>query len=187
MIVFSHPCCTLSGDLYENQASAFQLRTKVKCKARLPNKIATLLAHNQASMEIFPSDLSIETAGIVPQELAEQILPEALAYASLHGILMGDKSVESSGRVPGTGLVHAPISLLPCSFFRRHFKQAVELAPLFNQLVDNISKDYNFLQDSLSRTKKADTFTARLLDIHDLVLQEGIKQVRFQHTAFLVV
>ncbi|KAI5081753.1 hypothetical protein GOP47_0001496 [Adiantum capillus-veneris] len=89
---------------------------------------------------------------------------------------MGDKSVESSGRIPGTGLVHAPLSLLPSSFYTRHFKQAVELGPLFNKLVDDISRDDKFLQESLSRTREADAFTARLLDIHTLVLQEGIKQ-----------
>lgn len=133
-------------------------------------------AHNPPSMEFYPSDLSVESSGVVPEELAKQIVPEALAWASLHGIVMGDKSVESSGTIPGTGLVHAPISLLPSPFLEEHYKQAVELAPLFNELVDRVSMDHKFLQDSLSRTKQADYFTARLLEIHSLVLHEGIKQ-----------
>lgn len=127
-------------------------------------------------MEFFKSDLSVETGGIVPQELAEQIVSEAVAWASLHGILMGDKSIENSGKVPGTGLIHAPISLLPSPFPGEHFKQALELAPLFNELIDRVSMDDEFLQEALSRTKSADTFTARLLDIHSIVMHEGVKQ-----------
>lgn len=176
MIILSCPCQTPFGTSYKKGAPAFAVGTKGRCKASLSYSAAILSARSQASMEVFPSDLSIETAGIVPQELAEQILPEALAWASLHGIVMGDRSVENSGTIPGTGLVHAPLSLLPSSFLRKHFKQAVELAPLFNELVDKVSKDDKFLQESLSRTRRADAFTARLLDIHSLVLKEGIKQ-----------
>lgn len=124
----------------------------------------------------FPSDLSAETAGIVPQELAEQIVCEALAWASLHGLVIGDKAVEDSGKIPGVGLVHAPISLLPSPFTEKHFKQAIEVAPLFNELVDRVSMDGKFLQEALWRTSKADTFTAKLLDIHSMVMREEVKQ-----------
>lgn len=48
-------------------------------------------------------------------------------------------------------MVHAPFALLPMAFPESHWKQASELAPIFNELVDRVSLDAKFLQDSLSR------------------------------------
>lgn len=55
--------------------------------------------------------------------------------------------------MPGVGLVHAPVSLLPMPFPESHWKQACEVAPIFNELVDRVSLDSEFLQESLSRLK----------------------------------
>lgn len=60
-------------------------------------------------------------------------------------------NLQRSGTVPGVGMVQAPFSLLPASFPKDHFKQACELAPIFNELFDRVSLDAKFLQDSLSR------------------------------------
>lgn len=59
--------------------------------------------------------------------------------------------MQRSGKVPGVGMVHAPVSLLPMSFPSSHWKQACEVAPIFNELVDRVSLDGKFLQESLSR------------------------------------
>lgn len=48
-------------------------------------------------------------------------------------------------------MVHAPFALLPMTFPLSHFKQACEVAPIFNELIDRVSLDGKFLQDSLSR------------------------------------
>lgn len=53
--------------------------------------------------------------------------------------------------MPGVGMVHAPFALFPMFFPETHWKQACELAPIFNELVDRVSLDGKFLQDSLSR------------------------------------
>ncbi|XP_010255817.1 PREDICTED: glutathione synthetase, chloroplastic-like isoform X2 [Nelumbo nucifera] len=103
-------------------------------------------------------------------KLLQQLVYDALVWSSLHGLVVGDRSVQRSGTVPGVGMVHAPFALLPMSFPRSHWQQACELAPLFNELVDRVSLDGKFLQDSLSRTKKVDAFTHRLLDIHSKML-----------------
>lgn len=58
---------------------------------------------------------------------------------------------QRSGTVPGVGLVHAPFSLLPTHLPESHWRQACELAPIFNELVDRVSLDGDFLQDSLSK------------------------------------
>lgn len=48
-------------------------------------------------------------------------------------------------------MTHAPISLLPTQFPESYWKQACEVAPIFNELVDRVSLDAKFIQDSLSR------------------------------------
>lgn len=112
----------------------------------------------------------------IDSELLQKLVYDALVWSSLHGLVVGDRNVQRSGSTPGVGLVHAPIALLPYSFPESHWKQACELAPIFNELVDRVSLDGEFLQDTLSRTKKADAFTSRLLDIHSKMLQIGKKE-----------
>ncbi|KAL5995822.1 Glutathione synthetase [Asimina triloba] len=104
-------------------------------------------------------------------EMLQELVADALVWSSLHGLVVGDKTVQRSGMVPGVGLVHAPISLLPTPFPENRWRQACELAPIFNELVDRVSLDGKFLQDSLSRTKKVDAFTSKLLDIHSKMLE----------------
>ncbi|KAG6585761.1 Glutathione synthetase, chloroplastic, partial [Cucurbita argyrosperma subsp. sororia] len=112
----------------------------------------------------------------IDQELLKKMVYDALVWSSLHGLVVGDKSVKRSGKVPGVGLVHAPIALLPGLFPETHWKQACELVSIFNELVDRVSLDGKFLQESLSRTKKVDAFTSRLLDIHSNMLQIDKKE-----------
>ncbi|KAG6402182.1 hypothetical protein SASPL_139057 [Salvia splendens] len=108
--------------------------------------------------------------------LLKKIAYDALVWSSLRGLLVGDRASQESGTVPGVGLVHAPISLLPMPFQESHYKQACEVAPIFNELVDRVSLDSNFLQESLARTKKVDAFTSRLLDIHAKMLDMNKKE-----------
>lgn len=49
------------------------------------------------------------------------------------------------------GMVHAPFALLPLSFPESYYCQTCELAPIFNELIDCVSLDRNFIQDSLTR------------------------------------
>lgn len=65
--------------------------------------------------------------------------------------MFGCLKLQRSGKVPGVGLVHAPFALLPVPFPESHWTQACELAPIFSELVDRVSLDGKFLQDSLSR------------------------------------
>ncbi|KAL6989621.1 Glutathione synthetase [Sarracenia purpurea var. burkii] len=116
----------------------------------------------------------------IDPELIQRLVYDALVWSSLHGLVVGDKSAQRSGKLPGVGLVHAPFALLPMSFPESSWRQACELAPIFNELVDRVSLDGKFLQDSLSRTKKADAFTSRLLDLHSKMLENDKKEeIRF--------
>lgn len=47
--------------------------------------------------------------------------------------------------------MHAPFALLPTSFPETHWRQACDLASIFNELVDRVSLDAQFLQDTLSK------------------------------------
>lgn len=66
-------------------------------------------------------------------------------------LLFGSYKSQRSGKVPGVGLVHAPFALLPMPFPENQWRQAVELTPIFSELVDRVSLDGKFLQESLSR------------------------------------
>lgn len=112
----------------------------------------------------------------LPKELAEEVVREALVWASLHGAVVGNKSHERSGISPGVGIVHVPLALLPTAFSRPAFTQALDLAIHYNTLVDRVSQDSRFLHEALAQTRKADSFTARIMDIYDKVLAEGITQ-----------
>ncbi|KAF7137306.1 hypothetical protein RHSIM_Rhsim07G0179200 [Rhododendron simsii] len=125
----------------------------------------------------------------IDPELIQRLAYDALVWSSIHGLVVGDKSVPRSGKVPGVGLVHAPIALLPLSFPESHWKQACEVSPIFNELIDRVSLDGEFLQDSLSRvrvcallsgwncrTKMVDAFTSRLMDIHSQMLENGKRE-----------
>ncbi|KAL3838154.1 hypothetical protein ACJIZ3_022745 [Penstemon smallii] len=112
----------------------------------------------------------------IKPNLIQKMSYDALVWSSLHGLLVGDRASEKSGKVPGVGLVHAPVSLLPMLFPESNWKQACEVAPIFNELVDRVSLDGKFLQESLSRTKKVDAFTSRLLDIHAKMLDMNKKE-----------
>lgn len=126
---------------------------------------------DESSVKNLMSDLHT-----IDSELLHKLVYDALVWSSLHGLVVGDRNVQRSGLTPGVGMVHAPFALLPNSFPESHWKQACELAPIFNELVDRVSLDGKFLQDTLSRTKKVDAFTSRLLDIHSRMLQIGKKE-----------
>ncbi|CAL4899835.1 unnamed protein product [Urochloa decumbens] len=112
----------------------------------------------------------------VPTGMVDELVEEALVWCSQHGLIVGDRNHPRSGKAPGVGLLHAPFSLLPVSFPRFYWDQALELAPLFNELVDRVSLDVEFLQQTLARTKLVDLFTKRLLDIHSEMVELNKKE-----------
>ncbi|NP_001313214.1 glutathione synthetase, chloroplastic [Nicotiana tabacum] len=112
----------------------------------------------------------------IDPKLLQKLSYDALVFCSLRGLVVGDRNSERSGTVPGVGMVHAPVALLPMSFPESQWNQACEVAPIFNELVDRVSQDGEFLQQSLSRTKKVDPFTSRLLEIHSKMLQINKKE-----------
>ncbi|XP_073100259.1 glutathione synthetase, chloroplastic isoform X1 [Elaeis guineensis] len=141
----------------------------VPSSSLLPQRCGKSDELEEAHDETAPGPRSVSRN--IPSGLLEKLVYDALVWCSLHGLVVGDKGVQRSGTDPGIGLVHAPFALLPMPFPKGHWRQACELAPIFNELVDRVSLDGKFLQDSLSRTKEVDAFTSRLLDIHSKILE----------------
>lgn len=139
---------------------------------------ASCVAAEPAVMEDFTASggQQIGPVDSFPNWVAEEVVQEALVWATLHGAVVGDKSNDRSGTSPGVGTVHVPLSLLPKPFPRQAFSQAQDLATYYNTLVDNVSQDPQFLRAALAQTRTADSFTARLMDIYDQMLVEGITQ-----------
>ncbi|NXS26626.1 GSHB synthetase, partial [Pomatostomus ruficeps] len=74
---------------------------------------------------------------------------------------------------------YAPFTLLPSAVPRALFEQAYAVQQDFNLLVDAISRNKEFLEQTLASTIKVDDFTARLFRIYAQVLEEGLAQTVF--------
>ncbi|KAI3979675.1 hypothetical protein MKX01_013770 [Papaver californicum] len=141
----------------------------------VPNPYITISPCKSKSLSSSTFIPTIST-NIIPQNFLLKI-PTTMSNHSSPSNLTVKCGGGKSGTVPGGGTVHAPFALLPLPFPKSHREQACELAPVFNELVDRVSLDGKFLQDSLSRTKKVDAFTSRLLDIHSKMLELNKKEV----------
>ncbi|ONM27314.1 Nodulin homeobox [Zea mays] len=142
----------------------------------------------KAPLGVAPVEEGAGTPG--QQAVLGQMVEDAAVWCAVHGLVVGDRANQRSGTVPGVGLVHAPFSLLLARFPASFFNQACELAPIFNELVDRVSLDGEFLQAALSRqvlnsihwillvpiTKQVDEFTSRLLEIHDKMMSINKKE-----------
>lgn len=57
------------------------------------------------------------------------------------------------------GIVHAPLTVMPSTFPRASFEKAKQAATLFNTLIDRVSQDSDYLQETLALAAKYDDFT----------------------------
>ncbi|XP_058418827.1 glutathione synthetase isoform X3 [Diceros bicornis minor] len=105
------------------------------------------------------------------EELARQAVDRALA----EGVLLRTAREPSSSNV----VSYAPFTLFPSLVPSALLEQAYAVQMDFNLLVDAVSQDAAFLEQTLSSTIKRDDYTARLFDIHKQVLKEGVAQTVF--------
>uniref|UniRef100_A0A0K0EL02 Glutathione synthetase n=1 Tax=Strongyloides stercoralis TaxID=6248 RepID=A0A0K0EL02_STRER len=105
-------------------------------------------------------------------KLFKTIIDEAKDYAVVHGnILRLSTSKDSSDIVQ-----HAPITLLPSPFPKNLYLQAHQIQPIMNKLYFKISLDYQFIKLSLNCVLEIDDFTKKLMNIYDIIINEGIRQ-----------
>lgn len=105
------------------------------------------------------------------EELAQQAIDRALA----EGVLLRSAKNPSSSDV----VTYAPFTLFPSPVPSTLLEQAYAVQMDFNILVDAVSQNSAFLEQTLSSTIKKDEYTARLFDIYKQVLKEGIAQTVF--------
>jgi len=103
----------------------------------------------------FPFDLDPNTVASLSQT--------ASSFSSANGIQVERRKEESDDTV----FEGAPISLLPNAYPQQAFRQAQDLAPAFNELVDRISRNGKFLEETLGGGVSAmDPFTAKILELY---------------------
>lgn len=107
-------------------------------------------------------------------------------YAMTHGIIYGAKpqlitnslpiSTSTGSTVPNTIIpviptltIHAPITLFPYYYPSKSFQKAMILGPIFNNLMDKISRNHQWLNHVLASTAESDEFTSKLLDLMNIV------------------
>ncbi|XP_053552989.1 glutathione synthetase [Bombina bombina] len=109
------------------------------------------------------------------KDLLTELEAIAIDKALLQGVLMRTKDRPNSSEVVN----FAPFTLLPSPVPRALFEQAKQVQEDFNVLVDRISQNPFFLEQTLSSTIKVDDFIERLFRIHREVQSEGLAQSVF--------
>jgi glutathione synthetase len=142
--------------------SSFRLALFTTCICILRSPIAT------AALPIAAATTALKPPLMNDHPLPlEQLAAQATSYASANGVQVEKKHAETT---KGTYFECAPMSLLPNAYPRSAFDQAQTLAPAFNLLVDRISRNGDFLQQTLGGgVADADPFTAKLLDLYQQI------------------
>lgn len=110
-----------------------------------------------------------------------KLTSHANSYAAAHGLQVEVKDSST----PSSSYQCAPISLLPNAFPAQAFQDAKTLAPYFNTLVDRISKDGDFLTETLGGgVVSNDAYTKKLLELYtDIYMNDTSGKPNFAKTA----
>lgn len=120
------------------------------------------------------SSSAITVPGIATQTLSN-LVEYATSFGAAHGLQVELRDSSSSSptnnnidnNTHNRGYITAPISLLPQAYPSLQFRMATLLAAPFNILVDRISNDATFLQETLSDVRNVDEYTGKLLDLYE--------------------
>ncbi len=121
---------------------------------------------------------SVTTALSANQKMSDLLPLETLAahansYASANGVQIERKRSDDPRN---TYFECAPISLLPNAYPKEAFAKAQSVAADFNELVDRVSRDADFLERTLGGgVAKMDPFTAQILKLYKQVYVDGDK------------
>ncbi|CCI47249.1 unnamed protein product [Albugo candida] len=102
----------------------------------------------------------------ISTEMLVNLKEEAISYALAHGLTFGREHL----------FTHIPLTILPVPFPLQEFHHGIILSPLYGKLVDLVSRDINWLHDTLTSVVEDDSFTLRLLELSKSVHSEGILQ-----------
>ena len=139
-------------------AFIFPTRRTVKSKTRLQTSKAKLGDDGTTmSNPVVPHNIDPRTL--------QQLVEYATSFSAANGLQVEVRDETKGGKNPS--YITAPISLLPQSYPSSQFERAKSLAAPFNELVDRISRDGSFLQETLKDVRDVDEYTGKLLDLYE--------------------
>lgn len=94
-------------------------------------------------------------------------------WCGCHGLLYADSQSKEQNMYTWRA---APLSLLPLPYPYKAYKYVKDLQPIINKLIDKLSRDKDFLVDTLNVIARTDDFTNRLLQIYEEVDDSVIKE-----------
>jgi len=135
----------------------------------LPQSIKTHSTSNSILQSTtLPDDIMSSSSAVDVPNISKATLETLVEYASSFSAANGlQVEVSTSTSSNKKSYTTAPISLLPNTYPTKQFHHAKSLAVPFNKLVDNISRDGNFLKETLKDVRDVDLYTGNLLDLYE--------------------
>lgn len=136
----------------------------------IPILTNTILLLNYQVIAALSTSKSTKMSDLVPLEV---LAAHANSYASANGIQVERKRWDDPSN---TYFECAPMSLLPNAYPKEALANAQAVATAFNELVDRVSRDAEFLERTLGGgVAEMDPFTAQLLKLYRQVYVGGDK------------
>ena len=98
---------------------------------------------------------------LLDKSTLHNLVEYATSFSAANGLQVASSQNDKSYYIT------APISLLPQSYPTQQFQHAKELAIPFNILVDRISRDGNFIKETLRDVRDVDLYTGKLLELYE--------------------
>ncbi|KAG7352642.1 glutathione synthetase [Nitzschia inconspicua] len=128
------------------------------------NKVQSASAASPPQISTTSTESSIQT--IMSDIPLDTLAAHANSYASANGIQVERRRDDDNSSF----FECAPMSLLPNAYPKDAFQQAHDLAPAFNELIDRVSRDAAFLQNTLGGgVSTMDPYTGNLLQLYQQV------------------
>ena len=102
---------------------------------------------------------------LLDKSTLHNLVEYATSFSAANGLQVASSSSSSSNN--NKNYITAPISLLPQSYPLQQFHHAKKLAIPFNILVDRISRDGEFIKETLRDVRDVDLYTGKLLELYE--------------------
>mmetsp|Transcript_13922 Transcript_13922/g.23674 ORF Transcript_13922/g.23674 Transcript_13922/m.23674 type:complete len:640 (+) Transcript_13922:45-1964(+) len=172
-------CCRYyySSSLLPRGALAFTTSSPLRTKNYHfpPSESSSVLDGSSSDTNTMTTDST--TTGITIPHLSPTTLANlvdyTISFSAANGLQVQQKS-ERSATSTSSSYITAPISLLPQAYPHGQFQHGLALSTPFNLLVDRISRNGKFLQETLKGVRDVDEFTGMLLTLYEAIyLSDG--------------
>jgi hypothetical protein len=134
------------------------------------------LIHSFRTQKFFPVNrllsgnprkyLSTKMTEFQQPQISNRLATQTNAWCGTHGLQHFD----------GQWFWHpSPVSLYPNIFSKKAFNYAQTIQPIWNKLVDKLSRDRPFLLQELEAVSSADPFTSRLITLYKTIPEETLR------------